>query len=743
MTLSADAIYALLPAIHRTRDAAQGGPLRALIGVIAEQADVLDADLQSFYADQFIETCAEWVVPYIGDLIGWRGLAAGVPGVAGNRAEVANTIGYRRRKGTLIALEQIAHDVTGRAARTVEYFRALVTNQGMHHLRPENIACADLRNGAALARLGGAFDTVARSIDVRRIAPRDRTPRIPDTAPLAALLHGGGRFNIPDIGVHLWRWRSYRVSGQPAFTVDARRFCFSPLGAPVKLFNAPPPRTPFAALTTRMDVPEPIGRREFHDDVAAFYGPDASLLVHIDGTPVPVEEICVCALDAWHGGWAPAPAGKVAIDPLLGRIAVAADRPAPRQVVVDYHYGFPFDHAGGPYDRSATLGPPPPAAWQAIVGRDAADLGTAVADFNAQPAGTTGVIILPDFQLIDAAPAGPVNLPAGSELRLLGAHVLPDGNWILAEARPTLTGDVTVIGTGGAGQAAEPGRLVISGLLLSGALHVSGAALDVSLQDCTLVPGLALAADGRARSPGVPSVTAVGAGTALRLERCIAGPVLADAGATLRITDSIIDAGSRFDVALAGPDGAGEGATLHVEDSTIIGRMHTRMIELASNTIFLAARARHDAWEAAIWCTRVQAGCVRYCFLPQDAIVPTRYRCLPGDAPEGASEPKFVTLRFGDPSCGLLACDGPIAVWQGADDGSQIGAWHALHETQGVTNLQIRLTEYLPFGMEAGIFLIPCRGEAAAGTGDYHASARRRGDDDDLPSQVAIGGMLL
>jgi len=116
MTLSADQIYALLPAIYRTRDAAQGEPLKALIGVIAEQVGVLERDLAGLQADQFIETCAPWVVPYIGDLIGWTALLPGVPGAAGSRAEVANTIGYRRRKGTLIALEQLVAKRFGKLA---------------------------------------------------------------------------------------------------------------------------------------------------------------------------------------------------------------------------------------------------------------------------------------------------------------------------------------------------------------------------------------------------------------------------------------------------------------------------------------------------------------------------------------------------------------------------------------------------------------------------------------------------
>ena len=57
--------------------------------------------------------CADWVVPYIGDLIGYQSLHQSVPGIASPRAEVAHTIALRRRKGTATVLEQLARDVTG------------------------------------------------------------------------------------------------------------------------------------------------------------------------------------------------------------------------------------------------------------------------------------------------------------------------------------------------------------------------------------------------------------------------------------------------------------------------------------------------------------------------------------------------------------------------------------------------------------------------------------------------------
>src|SRR6187399_770300 len=100
MSFDAEGMYELLPAIYRIRDADQGESLKAFLSVIADQVGVLEEDLAQLYDDQFIETCAPWVIPYIGDLIGYRSLHARVARVGGARAEVAHTLAFRRRKGT-------------------------------------------------------------------------------------------------------------------------------------------------------------------------------------------------------------------------------------------------------------------------------------------------------------------------------------------------------------------------------------------------------------------------------------------------------------------------------------------------------------------------------------------------------------------------------------------------------------------------------------------------------------------
>lgn len=109
-----DQLYTLLPAIYRMRDEERGGPLRALLQVIAEQVNVVEDDIKQLYENWFIETCQEWVTTYIGDLIDYRPVRpAGEPGdvktaqvrarnkILVPRRNVANTLHNRRRKGTL------------------------------------------------------------------------------------------------------------------------------------------------------------------------------------------------------------------------------------------------------------------------------------------------------------------------------------------------------------------------------------------------------------------------------------------------------------------------------------------------------------------------------------------------------------------------------------------------------------------------------------------------------------------
>jgi hypothetical protein len=706
VSVDAEQLYALLPAVYRTRYAQSGGPLRALFEVMAAQSEIVQDNIRQLYDDQFIETCAPWAIPYIGELIGYDSIYEVSSASGDSRAEVANTIGYRRRKGTLLALEQMCSDISGRAAVAVEEFRRLITTESMRHVEPRHRATVDLRAGHALERLGTAFDVESHTIDVRRIAPRVSEISGPDATPLDMVLHGGGRFNIPNVAIHLWRWQSWPVVGAPAFEVGAGRYTFSPLGADMPLFSRWARPLPFTALLTRANTPQPIARDELLD----YYGPSGSVLLIADGVPVDASQICAANLSDRPGGaLCVVESGKIAIDPELGRIQYAADVPPPQTLRLDYLYGFPAAIGGGSYDRSSTLEQvvsTGDANFFALVGSaDWPDAASAVAAWNKVAPGSSGIIVLPGFEslTVDLTGSSAVQLPAGSSLSILAGTPDPAGgprDVIWNESWPTVFGNIEVTGVaaGPTADGAPPaaGQLLISGVRIAGQLLVGGAASSVTLSDATLVPG------------PKPSVVVTAPGATLVLNRVISGPVAADATATTRICASILDASSASGVAYAAADLESAGADLHVEDSTIVGKVRARTITLASNTIFHSRLGSEDSWQAAVWASRRQAGCVRFCVLALGSITPRRYHCLASEDPQGpALEPSFVTLRYGLPAYALLSGDCPAAIWNGAANGSQIGVYLQIQETEAVTNVQLRAAEYLPAMLESGVFIHP------------------------------------
>src|SRR3954453_23174450 len=141
-----DGLAALLPPWHLLRDSEEGEPLRALLAVIAEQLDRVRDGVEQGYEDLFVETAAPWVLPYLGDLVGYRTLpgyervlTTGLHDVGREalaeaiapRADVAATVASRRRKGTLHLLEEISEQVAGWPARAVELSRLVAQNQSV------------------------------------------------------------------------------------------------------------------------------------------------------------------------------------------------------------------------------------------------------------------------------------------------------------------------------------------------------------------------------------------------------------------------------------------------------------------------------------------------------------------------------------------------------------------------------------------------------------------------------------
>ena len=254
-TYYAERLWQLLPAVYRTADTdsfTAPGPLRELLNRIGAQVAVVRRSIDRLWADQSIETCDDWVIPYIGDLLGTN--LVGNLDPRAQRLDVAKTIHYRRRKGTLQVLEELALDVTGWTAHVVEGFRRLArTRHGLDpaigpaafpQASPADVAqllqiegltglltggpaggFADLRSrhGAALANT--AFDESFHTADVR--AGRGAV----------------GHFGIPKLLVFLWRLTSFPVvAGTPvAVAGRAGQYVFDPTGRQIPLFLPPAP----------------------------------------------------------------------------------------------------------------------------------------------------------------------------------------------------------------------------------------------------------------------------------------------------------------------------------------------------------------------------------------------------------------------------------------------------------------------------------------------------------------------
>jgi hypothetical protein len=356
MNTNIDRLYELLPAIHRIRDAEQGEPLKAFLRVVTEQVNLVEEDIARLYDNWFIETCEDWVVPYIADLIGYRLIhEAGEPGdikseqgharnkILIPRREVANTIRYRRRKGTLALLELLAQDVAGWPARAVEFYKLLGWTQPLNHQRLERGRTIDVRQNNALELLDTPFDQLAHTVDVRRINSRKTQ----------------GRHNIPSVGVYVWRLKSYPVTQTPAYCMEANGthcFTFSVLGNDTPLFLKPEPEDDPTHIADEFNLPVPIRRRVLEKYQDRLYGEDKSLFIWKGvkrGKEIVLEPLKERIVTADLSNWTYLPRkGKVAVDPVLGRIAFPARQAPKNGVWVTYHYGFRADLGGGEYDRT-------------------------------------------------------------------------------------------------------------------------------------------------------------------------------------------------------------------------------------------------------------------------------------------------------------------------------------------------------------------------------------------------------
>ncbi len=723
MSGQADRLYNLLPAVYRLGDATRGYPLRALLNVIAEQVNVVEADIAQLYENWFIETCQGWVVPYIGSLIGYTPVEdAAQLGVGTtrrdltresiliSRSEVANTIRYRHRKGTLLMLEDLARSVAGWPAQAVEFYRRLGVTQNISYLHLDRGRTVDLRNGRALERIGGPFDRLARTVNVRRIDSQ----------------HTPGWPNIPSVGVFVWRLQAYSVTQSPAYCYEEEApncYMFSALGNDTALYTCPQPgATSTGYGLTELNFPTPITRRDLEavqtirevapaaPNIPSYYGKGKSFQVWVGSlsNPVPASQIVAADLSDWS--YRPQ-AGQVAVDPKLGRMALPLSPTRKQSVWVSYYYAFSAGIGGGEYDRTLSE---PPAATTYLVG--SGEIYPRINDALKQWSSDA-----PQHAVVEITDSGvyteqiSISLKADQTLQLRAANrkrpVIRLLDW-----QSQSPDDLTVSGE-------KNTWFILDGLLVTGhGLLIQGDVAGVTIRHSTLVPGLGLECNCDPKRATEASLELVEAPACLTIEHSIIGAIQVTRDEAtldpmvLHISDSILDATSPERVALGAPEKECAYTALTMLRSTVFGEIHTQAMTLAGNSIFMGS----------ILVCRLQKGCVRFCYVPPGSRTPRRYECQPdlviaavNALPAGdltsqernlllASEqmrvvPEFNSTRYGTPGYCQLSNSCATEIARGADDESEIGVFHDLYQPQRAANLATRLAEYTPAGLDVGI----------------------------------------
>lgn len=720
---AAERLYNLLPAIYRIRDVKQGEQMRAFMAGLESEFLRLEADIDALYDNWFIETCDQWAIPYIAELAGIVGIDEQEKIFATQRREVANAIAYRRRKGLIATLEHILQDVTGWYVHAVEYEQRLARTQHLSHLRLNQGCVADLHQATALASLGEPFDTIARTIDVRKI-DAGRQKHDADTI--------SGKYLPPNIGLFFWRLRSYLLANVPAAAITkaatgrflpAGCFTFDPLGRDMPLFNQPREITSLRQRVGIVNIPAPLDSAYFAADLdayrtryassaaadttgdlmdinrprnSAYYGPERALCIMLNGQIISPDAVFAADLRQWRAprlGISLADRQFVAVDVALGRLLFFGEKRLTRSDVVEvsYCYGFSDDLGGGPYRRrlyAASSAQSPHyihVLQKSNVGtiQQALDEWAKIVESKSKPCCIIQIHDNGVYKEDDLL----VNLPKQSLLVIEA----------VGGVRPCIVANMT------AQSEFASAKLLLNSLLLNGQLTVDGN-FNLEVTHCTLMSsGIEVQQSAPREAP-----------LHIAIDHSIVGPLqVASAQVEIEIRDSILDNASGYAIDAAPISDAG-GPVVTMQRVTVFGEVRIQRLSLAQDSIFTRR----------VFVVQSEDGAVNTCSLPFHSRMPYLDHChlcqslevrdgivgapaLSGNEGE-VSEwrpdyPLFTSTRYGDPGYAQLRMDCTRAILSGAADGSEMGVFHRLYQVQRQDNLRQTLAEYLPFGLETGI----------------------------------------
>ncbi len=749
----ADRVLALVPAHTRRRDAAAGGLLAALADAVGAELEVLERDIDTLYDSWFVETCPEWVLPYLADLVGVTDLPPALPGVVSRRAFVANTIAYRRRKGTPAVLEQVARDVTGWPAKVVEEYRLLAASTDVDHVRTDRPAVASVRTGTA----GGADGTAAGRLDRLPIeVSQSALHAVAHTADVRHIASGRGRYDIPNIAVHLFGLQVQLLGRSPARAPDSSPdgtppaagapWSVDPLGWATPLFAAPRPEDGIEHLAGEADLPVPLRPRRLLALLQAARAVAAGRPVDLDALPVGVwvggqqldaRRIRVARLedlervpDPDHpddpAATVPLGGAQVMVDAVTGRVYPysGGDPHTPTAVEVRFGYAGVAEVGAGAHDRTesheaALEGDPwtgDPRTGEPIVrdqvavragGGTVADPalpgiveGLAAAEASAIAVGGTFVVAVGDSARYPVPPdpqGAAVTIPAATRVVVVAAA------WRGRELAPGEFEERTVgrydpqglrprlAGTLTVTGAGAGSSAVLDGLVVEGDVVVAGDLGSLTLSSCTV--------GGRIRVADAEEIV-----VRVLTSRCSGVTASPDLAATLVLQDSVLDAGVPAEAsdeadgdAPAAPVAAaaavdGPRLALVVEGSTLVGTVSARTLE-GSNAVLDGRVVVDDR----------QTGCLRYSYAELGSRVPRRFRCSPSPGAQPWVRPVYADTRRGSPAYLALAPGCPAEIATGGEGGAEMGVHHRLGRPVRVRAAARLLDPFLPVGPELGI----------------------------------------
>lgn len=722
-------LWEMIPAIYRHEDGLVDNPgvLRTLVEVMAQQAARLRRSHDRLWEDQFIELCSDWVVPYIGDLVGTRLVSA--LNTRARRVDVAKTIYYRRRKGTPAVLEELVSDIAGWEGKLVEGFRRLA--RARHGLDPEPSyyrgrftatppgGLADLRAVQAAEMSHSAFDEFHHTPDLRKPKGRD------------------GLYGIQRLLFYIYRLRAFEVDGvisQAVAGTGDLGFTFDPSGRDSPLYmprNRPQDPQSGAAdadwgkwrQSFEWELPAPIrcrllGHAEYlvEDDDIIELVEDGVLSESLADELRQLSDIHYKTEQRLHDAISQLPGsatllndshypailaatiieqcGKRALYPnaltvyedgsaiskeqmVAGDLTVMQTATPDKRVQIDPQRGRVMFIGDVPDDVTVSYH----CGFAAEIGAgsyDRSHIDLYTADKTHSGGGEiTAANLLNNgvTQIVDSASYGPVGSKASVQnLVFIAAnnerpYVVLDSNWVLNSG------------------AHEDSTILLDGLWIGAQLDASivlrGDFETVTLRHVTADPGGPRTLDDT--SDDIAHVTLVVEGNIelLTIESCILGPLHIENEGYIEktvILDSILQSRDDTIPALNLSD-----TELQMQRVTIEGDVQAQCLWATDSLI-----VGHGTIE------NTQCGCFRFSAAKNDTSRLPRPYCS-----AWIDKPKllFTSTRFGDPGYMQLSAVAPVNIVRGAENGAEMGVYNALINPIKLDSLRAKVEEYMPFGL--------------------------------------------